>query len=506
MTNKTGALTRRHVHGLLLGATALATWGGVASAQADQTLVVAQTSDAQPANILPGRAGNWPWRTNVFETLAYLDPETFEPVAQLATDWQVSDDKLSMDITLRDDVTFHTGRKMTAEDVKWSFETAASPESSSQVGFIARDFAAIEVTGDTTLTIRFSHPTGNIFDFFEFTSILDRETYDNRTDGSQVVGTGPYRFVSWTPGASVVLERFDGYRDPEAAAIPRIEFAVIGDPTAVVSALRSGRAAVAYGLPSNQLIEFDRNPMYQTIDGGGVIYPFGVNVTTPPFDVKEVRQAVQYAIDRQRIVDQVFDGKGTATDLFWSPTSPGYSEDLATQYAYDPEKARQMIEAAGATGATVKIVVPAIPANRSIFEIVQNNLREVGLSPEAEVLEVADYDKRQVAGDLGQAFILIHGQVGFSSTTLISSLPSLREGNPSQFWSEEYQTLRAAMDAAQTTEEQAKAVADLSEYMNDQAFNLALLQTPNSTVISSDLKGMTMNRFGGLNFANATLN
>jgi peptide/nickel transport system substrate-binding protein len=201
----------------------------------------------------------------------------------------------------------------------------------------------------------------------------------------------------------------------------------------------------------------------------------------------------------------VFDGSGTATDLFWSPSSPGYSEEQASHYAYDPDKARQMIEAAGARGARVEIIIPSIPANRSIFEIVQNNLREIGLEPEANVLDVSNYDNRQVAGDLGQAFILIHGQVGFATATLISSLPSLRQGNPSHFWSDEYETLRAAVSAAQTTEDQAKAVQTLSEYLNDQAFNLALVQTPSTTVVATSLQGMRQNRFGGLIFEGATL-
>ena len=96
----------------------------------------------------------------------------------------------------------------------------------------------------------------------------------------------------------------------------------------------------------------------------------------------------------------VFDGAGTPTDLFWSPSSPGYTEEQANRYSYDPEKASKMLEDAGAKGAKVTIIIPAIPANRSIFEIVQNNLREVGLEPEARVLDVAEYDQRQVMADL----------------------------------------------------------------------------------------------------------
>ena len=475
-----------------------------ALAQDTSRAVIAQAYDAQPRNLLAFRGGNFPWIKNVFETLTYTDPETFEPQPELATDWTLSDNGMTLTLNLRDDVTFHTGRKMTAADVKYSLETAALPETASQIGFIARSFKAIDTPSDTQVVITFSQPTSNVWDLFEETPIIDKETYAEREDGSKVIGTGPYKFVSWTPGAELQLSRYDDYRDKDAAQIRDLDYAIIADPTATIAAVRSGRAQIGYGMTPRDVIEFDRNPMYTIVSTAGTIYPFGVNVEEGPFDQKTVRQAVGYAIDRQRIIDQVFDGAGTPTDLFWSPSSPGYTEEQANRYSYDPDKASKMLEDAGAKGAKVTIIIPAIPANRSIFEIVQNNLREVGLEPEARVLDVAEYDQRQVAGDLGEAFILIHGQVGFQTATLLSSLPSLRKGNPSHFWSDEYETLRNAVSAASTADDQAKAVTALSEYMLDEAFTLALLQAPSPSVVSADLEGVSFSRRGYILFKNAT--
>lgn len=478
---------------------------GAYTASAQTSITVAQSGDAQPRNILPTRGGNLTWLKNVFETLTVTDPVTFEPLPLLATSWDIAEDGLSIHIMLRDDVTFHTGRRMTADDVRFTFETAADPATAAQTGFIARAFTSIDVISDTELTISFASPLANIFDFFEETSILDPETYANREDGSQVVGTGPYRFASWTPGASIMLERYDGYRDADAASIDEIELAVINDPTAMISALRSGRASVGFNMTPRDTIEFSSSPMYTIQQAGGAIFPLGVNVTLPPFDNVDVRRAVGYAIDRERINDQVFDGTGTPTALFWSPSSPGYSAELANAYAYDPDRARAMIEAAGATGAEVQIILPAIPANQGIYEIVQNNLREVGLVPVGNVLDVPTYDQLQIAGDLGQAFVLIHGQVGFSTATLLSSLPSLRTGNPSQFWTPEYEALRTAVEAATTTAQTAAAVEALSAYMIDQAFTLAVVQSSGLSVISNTVNGVGLSRRGHLLLSGATL-
>lgn len=500
---RTGGSFRASLASMAIAATLLS---GTTLAQAQEhggILTISQVADAQPVALLALRAGNTPWIRNVFETLTRIDPATFQPQPVLAESWTLAEDGLSMTIALSSDVTFHSGRPMTAEDVKFSFETAALPESTSQVGFIAREFESMDVVDDHTLNIVFKRPLSNVFDFFEETYIVDKDTYDQREDGSQVIGTGPYTFAEWSPGASITLKRYEDYRVEDTAWFDEIEVAIIPDPTATIAALRSTRTQIATGLTPRDTLEFTRNPQFEVVETGGTMYPLGVNVGIAPLDNKLVRQAIAYAVDRERINDQVFLGTGTVTDLFWSPSAPGYTDELASHYSYDPEKAKGLIAEAGAEGATIPIVVPAIPSQRSIFEIVQNNLREVGLIPEAVVLDVADFDKRQVAGDLGAAFLLLHGQIGFSSPTLLSSLPSLREGNPSGFWNDDYVALREAMLAATTPEALGEATTALTEYMLDEAYSTVLVQAPGQIVVAAGLEGVETSVRGGLILAGA---
>lgn len=466
------------------------------------SLTVAQNADAQPGAVLAARAGNGPWVMNVFETLVRLDPANREPKPLLATSWKLSPDAKQMDIDLRDDVTFHTGRKMTADDVKFSIEAAADPKNASQVGFIARTFTSIAVDSPTKLTITANAPLTTVFDLFEQTVILDRDTFSGLADGSKVIGTGPYRFASWQPGASIKLERYDGYRDKNVALLDSVEFAVITDATAQLSALRSNRAGIVTGLSNSDARTFEGNNQYQVVKTSGTIYPLGVNTSVPPFDNRSVRQAIGYAVDRERINQQVFGGQGTVTDLFWSPQEPGYPKDLATQYTYDPAKAKKMIADAGAAGTTISVVVPAIPAVQSEFEIVQNNLTEAGFVVKAEVLNVTDFDARQVQGNLGNAFLLLHGQVGLGSTTLINSLPSLRQGNPSKFWTDEYVKLRNDLAAA-PADQRGPALVALSRYLTDEAFCLTIVQAPGPQVISGRVHDVKFTARGALLLASA---
>src|SRR5690606_37798481 len=137
----------------------------------------------------------------------------------------------------------------------------------------------------------------------------------------------------------------------------------------------------------------------------------GMNVTMAPFDNKLVRQAIGYAIDRQRILQQALNNVGAATDLYWRPVEPGYDEAKASRYTFDPDKARAMLEEAGVVGAEVPITTLALPVTVAVAEIVRNNLEQVGLKASVVRLEIADWDSRVLAGqgDVGGAFVGIHG-------------------------------------------------------------------------------------------------
>ncbi|WP_349428112.1 ABC transporter substrate-binding protein [Microbacterium sp. LWS13-1.2] len=457
-------------------------------------LTIAQSSDAQPNNVLAGRLGNSSWASNVFETLTLLDEEG-EPQPLLATGWSVADDGLSMEVTLRDDVTFHTGRPMTADDVKYSIEQSAA--SSAQVGYIAKQFSDVEVVSDTELVISFAAPIPNIFDFFEQTYVLDSETAAGLADGSQVVGTGPFLFESWTPGSEIILTKNDDYWG-ESPHLDGIEIAVITDSTAMLNAVRSDRSQIAIGMNPVDVQSLSSNSAFTIANTAGSVYPFGIDVTQAPFDSKEARQAVNFAIDRERIAEQIFGDSAVATTQFWDLNGPDYLDEFANAYEYDPEKAKQMLEDAGAAGAAVTISVISLPSNTSVAEVVRNNLEEVGLVPTINPIETQAFGQQQIAGDLGQAFMPLHGLNGLGPITLMNTLPSLREGNPSHFWTDEYATLRDDLVAASDDDEYRQALEALTEYIADEAFTANIVQVLGQVVQADTAQGLTLSSRGYL--------
>jgi peptide/nickel transport system substrate-binding protein len=233
------------------------------------------------------------------------------------------------------------------------------------------------------------------------------------------------------------------------------------------------------------------------------LYPLGVDVTAAPFDKVAVRQAVQYAIDRKRIVSQVFGGLAQPTTQFWSPSTPGYDSALNNAYAYNPAKAKKMIADAGATGASFTINVIGFGPNISAAQIVQNNLKAVGLNPTVNVLAPLTFIGQQAAGKLGPMFMPLHG-LGYGPATLVNLIPSLRPGNPSHEATPEYTALRTSLTHAQGNAV-APATKAISQYITQQAFNVPLVYATGSVVTIPALRQAKASVLGYANFSSAYL-
>ncbi|GGL76858.1 ABC transporter substrate-binding protein [Wenxinia marina] len=469
------------------------------------TLRIAMTADIQPQAILAGRGGNDAFRHNVFDTLTVLDGESGQPKGMLATDWSSSEDGLTFTVQIRDDVTFHSGRPLTADDVVFTLEQMKVPENASQMRPLVEQWTSIEATGEHEVTITSDSPVApRVFDVFQLAVIVDQETFAGLQDGSEIIGTGPFRFEEWVPGASVRMVANEDYWG-EGPYLDAVELNVINDPTAMANAIR-GQVDVVLNLTPRDQIMFTGDPSVEVFEGaGGTFYPLGIDVNAAPFDNKALRQAIGYAIDRERIIDQVFDGAGETADVWWRTNEPGSTDEINNHYSYDPDRARELIAEAGAEGADVPMQVIGFGAVPAVYEIVQNNLRDVGLNPVGQVLETAAFDQGQTAGELGPVFMQIHGLQGFSAATLVDALPALRPNNPSKFDPPEYRQLKDALQAAQDEEAYAAALGELAEFMLDEAFSHVLVKTTPLHLKTPQVHGLEFYNVGYLQLGQAWL-
>ncbi|WP_433172571.1 ABC transporter substrate-binding protein [Actinoallomurus sp. CA-150999] len=470
------------------------------------TLVVGQSSDADPGSFLKTSIGNILSEYAVFETLTLIDPRTGQPHGVLASSWTLAKDAKSMDLKLRDDVTFHSGRKLTADDVIFTIQKAQDPKTGAANQSIAGQISHLEKKGDDELTLTFKQPLPNIFDLFETMPILNKDTYGDYAAGRNVDGTGRFVWKSWTPGGKIMLGKYANYRDAKNTHLDAIEIDIIKDPTAMTAAVRSGRVQYGAGMAALDSRSLSGQAGYALVTSGGSAIPLAFDVTKPPFNNKTVRQAIQYAIDRNRIVQQVEGGQATATNLPWKPTTVGYDAAQAKQYTYQPDKAKQLLAQAGVKNTSFDMVTLNTPEATGIFQIVKNNLTAIGLNPRPVALAAADYDARIAKKDMGAPAFLMQASNGLSPASAVLNRPELLpKGNLSHLQDPEYGRLVDAVTKATAGTDQQKALKDYDAYYIDQAFAVPLIIRPTLTVRSAAVNGITPTQMGFLDVSRAWL-
>jgi peptide/nickel transport system substrate-binding protein len=479
--------------------------GAAAACQPGGTLVAASAQPPIPARVLAQGAANFFWVRAVYEPLLIVDvadPSKLTPV--LATGYQIAEDDRSVTLQLRDDVTFHSGRPFTSADVVFTVKQALTETSPSDVKAILSGWQ-VEATGEHQVTIRSKTPLSAVLgSTLELTPIVDSETYDGVQTGKSLIGTGPFRVESYRPGAQMTLTRYDGYWQQGQPVLDRIENVAIPDSTAQLSALRSGRAEMSFGLTTQDAQTLtQQSRQFEILRTGLTVYPLVLETRNGVFTNKTVRQAVGYAIDRERINRQVLGGLGQPTSLYWGQDTTGYPEDLDDHYTYDPDRARQMIQQAGATGAAVPITIINNPVLQAEYEIIANTLTAIGLKPSVVPLAAPDYQQRVASGTAGN-FLSFRGLNGTAPFMVQTNADLRLQGAHRQFNSPRYTELVNRVIETGGTEQAGQALRSLSEYMLDEAFLHVLVIAPGVAVKSTSLQKVPFT-LGGLRPAESCL-
>jgi peptide/nickel transport system substrate-binding protein len=328
----------------------------------------------------------------IYETLVTQAPGTTRVVPGLATKWSKSANGLTWTFTLRKNVTFHDGTPFNAQAVCTNFDRwygfRGAQQGSSGAVYYRIVFVGFRNPGkgakgpkhalyrscaarnDSTAVIRLRRPFGPFlgaltlmpFAIQSPTAMTKNGAGKGRVtkDGVYVpegtygtpegvaVGTGPFRFESWTVGEKLVLSRNDSYWGKKAS-LRRVIFVPIPDNAARLQALQTGEIQ-GYDLVEPQditTIQRDQNLKVLDRPAFNVGY-VTINQAVPPFDNLKVRQAVAHALDRASVVSSFYSGRGTVAHEFQPPSVPGYSTTVV-KFDYNPAKARMLLREAGLT-------------------------------------------------------------------------------------------------------------------------------------------------------------
>lgn len=426
---------------------------------------------------------------NIYEGLLKLD-RNGDVVPGLAKALpEVSDDGLTWTFELREDVTFHDGSDLTAEDVVATMErNMTSDEIPNPQYYDAIE--SVSAVDEHTVQFTLSERDAKFqFDLARGDSVILPDGGGEALQ-SEPNGTGPFQFVEWVRGDHVTLERNPDYYGTDANGnrlpyLDRVEFRFIPDASAQIAALRAGDVdAIGYDLSPSNAQQLDQAPNFKVLNGvttTDVI--LAMNNSREPFDDVRVRRAVSYAIDRQELIEGAMFGFGSPIGAHMSPINPRYV-DLTSRYGHDPEQAQALLEDAGhGDGLDVTLQLPQQfgYAVRS-GEIIAQQLGEVGINVEIQVIDFGQWVDRVFSNADYDLSIIGHAEA-FDISIYANPDYYFQYDNP------RLQDIIARAERTSDLEEQKKLYAIAQWIIADDAVNGYLFELPSLPAMRTDVQG-----------------
>lgn len=335
-------------------------------------------------------------RNLMFNTLVRKD-ENFDYTGELAKDIQYAADGKAITFILRDNVKFHNGQTLTSKDVKYTFDSLFNGG-----GFKAGAFfdtiddkkvphiSSIETPNDQTVVFNLSRPQvkNQVLSNLVAIPIIPAGTIDRQK--TQPVGTGAFKFISFDASQNVAEFAANADYWEGAPKIQKLRVKTVADANSLQAELQSGGVDVA-PLPTNlspdtiNALKQNSNLKVEQFEGSNIQY-LGFNTQSAPLDKVKVRQAIGYAIDREKIIKELLSGQATVAYSILPSRSWAYSE--GTKYTYDPAKAKQLLQEAGYKNEPIvfKFSSGNVAVN-NYSQVIQNSLNEAGFNIQIQTIE-----------------------------------------------------------------------------------------------------------------------
>jgi len=475
----------------------------------------------------------------LYNRLVEFKPGTTEIVPGLALHWEISDDGLAYTFHLREKVSFHStnyftpSRHFNADDVLYSFNRQRDSTSPwykvsggvykyyNDMGFnsLIRDVIKLD---DYRIKIVLNKPDSPFLSnmAMDFASILSKEYADSVMQAGtpekldvKPIGTGPFMFVKYEKDAFIRYQAHPRYwRGRET--LDKLVFAITVDPSVRYARLRTGECQVmAYPLPTD-IKSMKNNPAINVDEQPGLNTAYwSFNISKAPFDQLRVRQAMNYAINRQAILDVIYQGTGKIANsvippAIWSWKAPD------NVYVYNPDRAKKLLAEAGVAGG-LKIDIWAMPVQRpynpnarKMAELIQQDLSKVGIKANIVTYEWGTYLKKSREGEHQTILLGWTGDNGdpdnFFSPLL--SCAAAETGNNRSFWcNREFDNLIALARIEQDQAKRKKLYRLAEVIFKQEAPWVTIAHSVRYQPYLKNIEGLKIDPFGGIYFSGVRL-
>jgi peptide/nickel transport system substrate-binding protein len=431
----------------------------------------------------------------VFNSLVSLDSKA-QPVPELVESWVPSDDRLTLTLKLRRDVTFHSARPFTAEDAKWNLEHVQDPKTGAQSG-PALSGVRTQVVDASTLELRLPDVLPQIFSLLADVLIIDPQS----EIATNAAGTGPFKVDNFTPANEMQLVRNTHYWRPDRPFLDSVTVRSIADLNSGLVALESGAIHLAQCPESavQRLKAGDRTSA--TVLPGVGNYCFNLNVTNPNLSDRRVRQAIDLALDRKRFANTLLYGLTDPTYIMWPRNSPVWDAALDVG-EFNLDKARRLLSDAGySSGFDMKIQTSTgYPALNPFAQVIQADLASIGINTSVEVLEAAAASALLSQAAFPAMLTNSYAYANQDPAMIFTAFPFRPTGNAAHFESEEYRGLADVARREPNWEKRLGLYRRIALLVKNEAFALPVANAVTPWAHLSHVKGVAGDPFSSAPF------
>ena len=418
---------------------------------------------------------------NMFDGLVTRGPD-MKIVPEIAESWEWLDDT-TCEFKIRKGITFHNGEALTAEDVEFTFnriikEGGMDGESSPRKGLLG-PLESVEMVDDYTVLFKLSDPWPVLLKMLPHQQIVPKdylETVGTEEFRKHPIGAGPFKFVEGKLIERIVLERFDDYYggSPDlppvgVAPIKTVIFEVLPESSTRVAALLSGECDIIQNVSTIDVPLIEKNPnCVVKYAKGTTAYSLEMNLTKPPFDNLNVRKAMNYAINRDLLIEVLYNGEG---DVFAGPLFPyeGMFDISLKPYGYNPELAKVLLKEAGYPDG-FSIVLDTEANIKEAAEIIAGMLSEVGVKCTVRLWEWGVLKPLLLKGERNLLFNYwgssILDPVGYADAKFLTN----GRGNYSKYSNPEVDRLIAEGSTSVDLSERKEIYKKMQRIINDEYF------------------------------------
>jgi peptide/nickel transport system substrate-binding protein len=442
----------------------------------------------------------------IYDRLTAYD-DKMQPQPMLAESWEVSPDGKRVTLHLRKGVKFHSGRDLTSDDIRANVVRAQNPKTGvGQLSPLASWWTEVQTPDPSTVVLVSDQPRPGVFDFFEYFNIVDPVAAEAPDAATKPAGSGAFMLSEYAQGDHITFKANPNYWQSGKPLLNGFFVTLLRDQQTMTAQLEGGALDVAQSPSTPDAARLKGDPKYQFIvdPASGTYSLVTANAQLAPTDNKLVRQAVNWTINRQRYAETVQQGLyGAPKDLPWPPNSP--ANDPAKQGVYEQnlDKAKALVQQAGAAGAPVTILLTAGSSEQSSFaQIIQADLQSIGLQSTIQAQDPAAWRTTTAS--------LKGWHVNLASSDYSQLLPSSL-ATMSAWWSysvgqtgykdPQYEQLVSSIGTEPDPSKRRALYGQLNDLLLDQSFAMVVAPLPSHLLARANVQGIRFTRHESLDFS-----